>query len=665
MADIKDLYWQDSIEKQIIIAYSGGTITNTELYYEQLSLTESICTGGSLKFGGCEAAVLKFRVSKDVGPLKGKTITISQDLNNELENPFVIGTYKVDSDRLTADKSQRDVVAYDAMYTLISTDITEWYNGLIFPLSIKQFRDLLFEYLGVEQEDVELPNDSAFIRETVDYEELFAGDVLKDICEVNGCFGKMGRNNTFRYVFLSETSKHEITKQLYGKGDLQYEDYITATIDCVALLQSNTDFELMYSESTQNNIYTLETRVLYFGDDEEKLNKIASALYNTISTIQYVPFSLSCVGNPCVDCGDKVDIVLSEGKKISTYVLERKMTGIQVLKDNLTAEGSEYYEKKQSSSNSIIRSINSKITKIQKDGFYSMVFTNSLEYVLDKNRQTIINFKVASVEETDVILVATIPMIASKDGEVVINFARNATIIPEDEVRQYVHKGNNVITLTNYFNMMEYSSFTLTVMAHMEYVESVERQHEAKIISFENYINTGEYTEVVIDASTPTANIHQWGIKAILFARGVAGGVKWDGTIDIAETAHMIPIEPMNVALPKESYDFGIKMALLSNMTAAIPLMNIEPMNIMGAVDELVFNPVVTHYVFNTTKKDKYEYDINSVSAEESYALASEFIVESEEQPIDIGKMYMIDLDINRTHFVSVDDVEIRSDIDE
>lgn len=67
------LFKQDSVEKQLIIEYDGGTITNNELYSESFELTESLCSDNQLKFGSCEGGALKINHST----YKKDTLTVS------------------------------------------------------------------------------------------------------------------------------------------------------------------------------------------------------------------------------------------------------------------------------------------------------------------------------------------------------------------------------------------------------------------------------------------------------------------------------------------------------------------------------------------------------------------------------------------------------------
>ena len=85
----RELYQKDSVDKKISISYDGGKITNTDLYSESFELKESICSESELRFGSCEASMLKFKIANTVNSLKGKVLEVSEVLNGKSDSPFL------------------------------------------------------------------------------------------------------------------------------------------------------------------------------------------------------------------------------------------------------------------------------------------------------------------------------------------------------------------------------------------------------------------------------------------------------------------------------------------------------------------------------------------------------------------------------------------------
>lgn len=371
-----ELFKKDSIDKQLTIETDDKTtkITNVELHQEQFELTESICSESELTIGSCEAAVLKFTVSNIFLPMKDKMITIKTVIDNNTANPFQIGRYKVYSDTPTADRTKRDIVAYDRLYDVINADVAEWYNTLLpekdSTTTMKAFRDSFFGYFGIEQADAQLVNDDMKVEKTVEPEELSGATVLNCICEINGCFGHIGRDSKFHYIYLEqeiqglyprnnlypaddlyprEPKSTRISKSLYISA--QYEDFLVKTIDKLQIRKEEDDIGVIVGSGT--NAYVIQDNFLVYGKGSEELTGIANNIYGKIRGIIYRPFSADCKGNPCIEVGDAVRLP-TKYEIIESYVLKRTLKGIQALRDNYEATGEEY---RSTQANSVHKSI--------------------------------------------------------------------------------------------------------------------------------------------------------------------------------------------------------------------------------------------------------------------------------------------------------------------
>jgi hypothetical protein len=359
-----ELFKKDSIDKQLTIETDDKTtkITNVELHQEQFELTESICSESELTIGSCEAAVLKFTVSNIFLPMKDKMITVKTVIDNNTSNPFQIGRYKVYSDTPTADRTKRDIVAYDRLYDVINADVAEWYNTLLpekdSTTTMKAFRDSFFGYFGIEQADAQLVNDDMKVEKTVEPEELSGATVLNCICEINGCFGHIGRDSKFHYIYLEqeiqglyprnnlypaddlyprEPKSTRISKSLYISA--QYEDFLVKTIDKLQIRKEEDDIGVIVGSGT--NAYVIQDNFLVYGKGSEELTGIANNIYGKIRGIIYRPFSADCKGNPCIEVGDAVRLP-TRYEIIESYVLKRTLKGIQALRDDYEATGEEY-----------------------------------------------------------------------------------------------------------------------------------------------------------------------------------------------------------------------------------------------------------------------------------------------------------------------------------
>lgn len=387
MVDFKyaDLYLKDSVDKQLSISFEGGEITNTELHQGRFELNESLCSEKQLRFGSCESSSIKFRISNIFTQLAGKWLTITEALDGKTDAVFSFGKYKVNSDKPTTDRRYRDIVAYDAMYDILNADVADWYNTILpnadSTVTIKEFRDSFITYFGLEQEEVTLVNDSMIVAKTVEPSQMSGKTVITAICEINGCFGHIGRNGKFQYIHLKEMSDGLYpSNTLYPLDDLypadpmnaeriskshyisaEYEDYVTERITKLQIRQEENDIGCIYG--TGDNCYIVQDNFLVYGKSPEELQTIASNLYSVISSVWYRPAHVEAKGNPCLEVGDGIRLS-TKYAIVYTYILQRTLKGIQALRDAYDADGEQYQSENVNSVRDDIIQLKGKTNKL-------------------------------------------------------------------------------------------------------------------------------------------------------------------------------------------------------------------------------------------------------------------------------------------------------------
>ncbi len=385
-----NLFAEDSTSKQVTIEYEDTLITNDDLFNQEITLEESLCSSNELRFGACEASVLKFKVANIVAPMNNKWITVKMILNGHKDVPFTIGRYKVVKDMVTADRRWRDITAYDALYGIIKKDVSAWYNT-VFPssdalITMEMFRNSFMFLFGLDQvlPAEGLVNDTMLIAKTISPEELSGGTVIRSICELNGCFGHIGRDGKFHYITLERNiqglyPRKDLypSKQLFPKTPKtfpagakksyisdKYEDYLVKTIDKLQIRQEENDIGTIINEAG-TNAYIIEDNFLVYGKSSEELEQIAGNIFKVITKLVYRPFSAEVKGNPCFEVGDPVRIS-TQDKLVESYVLERTLTGIQALRDNFAAKGQEYQSKDVNSTHRAIIQLKGKTNIITR-----------------------------------------------------------------------------------------------------------------------------------------------------------------------------------------------------------------------------------------------------------------------------------------------------------
>ena len=385
---IKKLFWQDNISEEthrkwklrffdsdIQVLYPeeilfpsedlfpaeqepSYVIENSQMQTESVNITESLCESDDLKFGECNATEFDVTVADVQQDLTGQEFMVTLEIGGY---EMLMGIYTVDSLVRQADRRLKKITAYDRMRKF-NIDVSSWYQGLTFPMALKDFRNSLCAYIGIKQVLVELPLDDMQITKTINPEKLSGLDVLQAVCEINGCFGHIDKTGRLKYQFLacaglypsetlfpdddlfpSEFGDADNVEQLlyYKQSETSYEDYIVTPINRLQIRQEEGDIGVLYGKGS--NTYVIEGNFLVYGKSSEELEKIAALAYENIAGRSYRPCKIVNPGLPWIEVGDGL-VCYTSDDVIETYCLKRTMTGIQGMMDTFEASGSIEYE---------------------------------------------------------------------------------------------------------------------------------------------------------------------------------------------------------------------------------------------------------------------------------------------------------------------------------
>lgn len=224
------VHWIDG-EFEDLTHENGGIKANTFV------LQESICSEQYFIFGGCISNQVSFETGHkqfwgtDEDSYPSGRIEVYLECNKTQIKVF---TGRIASAERTSIYSTRKIVAYDYLYDLRNTDIARWYKSQIADkkkkLTQKQFRDMLFKFLGIEQVSTKLHWDDAYVPYTNNANEINAVNVIKDLCLQNDRFGWLNRDGKFEYLKLRQNSQ-ETGETTSGKKIYKYYDNAEVHLD--------------------------------------------------------------------------------------------------------------------------------------------------------------------------------------------------------------------------------------------------------------------------------------------------------------------------------------------------------------------------------------------------------------------------------------------------
>lgn len=444
---VKTAYSKETADRNLVVTFpeigaSGLTLQHSQIRTETMQLTESILDQDSIEFIGCISSQFKLTIDSIPQKLKGKKIVVSVYTDDTATEPVKLFTGTVDSDERTGNKRSKEIIAYDALYSLTDYDVTDWFNTQVTLLesgktiTIKQFRTRLFNELGITQKKANLANDGFSIKkltnmvkgeeEETDAEEeekIYALDLIKAICQINGVFGIIGRDGKFVYRRIGVDNENDegaypgvdesgglylpfipgigsvdtLTNSTHYASyrSVSYEDYDVHGITRVYVRQSE-DSKAGYAGTDKKYRYYVQGNRFTLGTTKADRNGIAENIYLKVKGVTYTPFTASCIGLPYLEVGDPVSFYVydfeasdKQGKDVFTmksfYVLSRTLKGIQSMTDTLSAQGEEAQRR-----------------FVSDLGVREDVSTSELKEQVDKNTSNISTYgdRITALEET-------------------------------------------------------------------------------------------------------------------------------------------------------------------------------------------------------------------------------------------------------------------------
>mgnify|MGYP007007437845 CR=1 FL=1 len=339
------------------------TITETSIIGENFSLTESICSTSPLMYGGCENGSIKATLVRksNYSDLVGKTFYLIYDGINK-------GYFKVYSCKPSTDRTTLEMVAYGTSYDYYERDISSWYNSFLANNSktVKAIRNNLTSYLGLIDASTTLISDDVVIKggNTVS-DVIKCREMFKAIAEINGRFCQItnsGSTGVVGYKTIEDVSTKYIYpsttlypgaelfpfEQVVNNGNvyfsIEYEDFKTNPITDVRIQSGSADYHYGPGYGDPFNCYTIKNNVLLQNVEATSLMTIAHNFFGYAKGLIYQPVNnLVMIHDNSLNVGDVLRIQTLDDEIIDTIILEKTISGVNMLTDTITARGAFVY----------------------------------------------------------------------------------------------------------------------------------------------------------------------------------------------------------------------------------------------------------------------------------------------------------------------------------
>lgn len=407
--DADNPFMKKNTDIKITVHWPNGEfkdLTNKDIVKKTMKLKESICNERYFIWGGCISNCLTFQTGSEQFWDSGSECVPRGDIELYIECEGVkerLFTGTIDSGKRTKGLLVRTITAYDPLYKFKNVDIAwlykNWTTDKQAILTQKQFRALLFEYIGITQEEVELRYDDAYVPNTWTNGEMKVVDVLQDLCLQNTVFGWMNRNGKFRYLTVKPNARVSGTSKDGTKSYAFYDS--SAHYDVIA--DENTEItegrmwypkgflpdpypglfspgDITAQEAYEENLYYIRDS-FFIGNDDwidyvfdadeygalRRVEPLMKICYGTPSQVDsqhlYIAqgYRVKVRGNPLTRIGSKIQLLIRkrtpafqgypEGKditwKVDSYIMSRTMeiTGRGIM-ETYSAENGPYNSNK-------------------------------------------------------------------------------------------------------------------------------------------------------------------------------------------------------------------------------------------------------------------------------------------------------------------------------
>jgi len=256
-----------------ILQYS---FNENDIYQDSLNLTESIMDD-TVEYLGCISSKFEVKLSNSNWPVmdcSGQYISAKMTIDGE-DIPLFHGY--IDSVEYDKTEHATKLTCYDSLYYIMNTTsfadgtlVYKWYKGLFSGsgriavngwASLKDIRNALMTKLGLQQAyngfDGFLPNDGIKVKKRFNTKDLTVLELVQGLCQINGCFGIINRDNKFEWRYISDNNLQR-TKQAYPgcfyPGTLYPSDNYTQELEIGAEAEIDTVESIEYNKYTLNPI---------------------------------------------------------------------------------------------------------------------------------------------------------------------------------------------------------------------------------------------------------------------------------------------------------------------------------------------------------------------------------------------------------------------------
>lgn len=624
--------YQSSAEKHLIVEFPNLnlTINPSDILQESFELIEELESETFLRFTGCNSSQMNLSLANITTDLKGQYIEVSI----QSEDTDIIPLFKGYVDTHTIKNyttSTSDIKAFDVLYSLSSVDISQWYIHLwdnVESITLKDFRDGLFEYLNLDVVSTSLPNDDLEFVKEYSPQQMNALDTIKSICQINGVYGIINRNGLFEFRVLPKIGSGTYPSVPYYKS-LEYQRWSVVGISKVIVRQNENVAGGSYGDGS--NIYIIQNNIFTLNLEDEILAEIAENVYPNIEGRPYVAYKGEVNGYPWIEVGDIQTYNIYDYQNNTFlpqpfYVINRDLRGVQALFDTQSAEGEQYQRIFISSLNTQIDTIKDQIEQVQ-----GTLNTMGLKYTMFYNTKPI------DIADGQRLPVANTEFAVSRASQVYMEIEyliRCETTQEED---------NNTISLDDLVVTVNYE-YDGTFLDSRQPIETfTDGKHILHTWYVINVPDAQPHTwRIFLECAGGSIHINALEAQSMILGFDTFVEAMWDGVIRAEDI-----FEPLTfggfIGRFTDSVSINTQNPTPANANDVFPTLTFGGF-ISGFTDSVEFSRVTDNYTVDVEKTVTYDTDYVKIT-NGVFELKTEYIYTSTAVTIDSGTLKVVTLD--------------------
>ena len=149
----------------------------------------------------------------------------------------------------------------------------------------------------------------------------------------------------------------------YLQGSLSYETYQTDTIDRVQIKHSDDDVGAVYPAESEGNCYTISQNMLLGACSTDDVTTVAKTLYEQLSSVTYVPFSVRLPRTLKVRAGEIIAVRDINGRSFVSIVMRMNLSANGV---TISSTGDKSYDSAAAVASERFTNLTGKVLEISK-----------------------------------------------------------------------------------------------------------------------------------------------------------------------------------------------------------------------------------------------------------------------------------------------------------